>query len=452
MKRLFQIIGTHEPTRVLWYGSGSEAVTEGMVNTAHASFNLMGWYGRRVAIGNMRPVELAYTLALLDGVAESLLLMPIEQDTLIQHELLKSSRTEVIVGYCPSSPVSVVSFHDLLSSSAVRSTEEFSAVRKTSWILPTSGTTGVPKLIAHTLESLTRGISNRKLNDRYTWASLYNPRRFAGLQVFLQALISGSPLILSDHSQVAPEYFGQLVKLGCNALSATPTMWRKLAMYPGFEELPLKQITLGGEIADQPILDLLQSTFPKARITHIYASTEAGVCFAVRDGKAGFPISYLDSGTTKVSMRIDEANHLWLFREGYASNKITDSPLASPEWLDSGDLIKVDGDRVYFVGRASGAINVGGNKVMPEEVEEVIREVQGIAFAVVKGRKNPMTGNLVEAHIATLHGWAFDEKLKRKIIAHCRERLEPFKVPFVLKSLDNIEFDSAGKISRKDSA
>ena len=64
------------------------------------------------------------------------------------------------------------------------------------------------------------------------------------------------------------------------------------------------QITLGGEAVDQDLLDRLHAAFPHARLTHIYASTEMGVCFSVRDGKAGFPADYLSDRSLPCQLRI----------------------------------------------------------------------------------------------------------------------------------------------------
>ena len=58
-------------------------------------------------------------------------------------------------------------------------------------------------------------------------------------------------------------------------------------------QLPIVQITLGGEVVDQAVLDRLKNAFPKSRLVHIYATTEMGRCFSVNDGLAGFPASYL---------------------------------------------------------------------------------------------------------------------------------------------------------------
>ena len=63
-------------------------------------------------------------------------------------------------------------------------------------------------------------------------------------------------------------------------------------------------IRLSGEIADQSVLDALRAAFPDAKIGHAYASTEAGVGFAVDDGRAGFPSTLIDKAADGVEMKV----------------------------------------------------------------------------------------------------------------------------------------------------
>lgn len=451
MNRLAEILGERDASRILWFAPDGHPISIGAMAAACASIDYANWRGRRVALGAMPAHDLARALVLLDGVAETILFLPLEQDSVVQRAYLDLLRIDVVLGADAVPPDSIFSANEhaiSLDSNHVRS----KAANETQWVLPTSGTTGTPKLIRHTLSTLTRSMSRRDVGMDYVWGSLYNPRRFAGLQVFLQSLFGGTPLILDDQYEISPAYLSRLARHGCNALSATPSMWRKLAMCPGFESMQLKQITLGGETADQPILDLLRRSFPTARVTHIYASTEAGVGFAVRDGLAGFPASYLDSPPGKVGMRIDTAGRLWFRPDGEVPEEIGAQDEVSDGWIDSGDLVKVTGERIHFLGRASGSINVGGNKVMPEEVEAVIMEVPGVAFAVVKGRKNALMGNLVEAHVAPSPGVLFDDKFKRAITELCRNRLDAYKVPAFVKPMDQIELNAVGKVSRRDAA
>jgi acyl-CoA synthetase (AMP-forming)/AMP-acid ligase II len=447
MKYLAQALAKRDASQVLWWTPVGESFTAGALSKELASRDVSFWRGCRVGLGTMSVLELAKTLVFLDGIAESLLFLPVEQEPEVQQKYLTDANIDVVLGN--EAPTALHHTGPMSGANRILLQTENHLVTETQWLLPTSGTTGIPKLIGHTLKTLTRSMSPRYVGDRYVWASLYHPRRFAGLQVLLQSWISGTPLILDDDFTMSPNYLARLSRLGCNALSATPSMWRKLAMCPGFESLPLMQITLGGEMVDQPVLDMLRRNFPTARITHIYASTEAGVGFAVRDGLAGFPLSYIQSPPGKVAMRIDAEGHLWFCPNGLAPKELGVRNQLD-DWIDSGDLVRITEDRVHFLGRASGSINVGGSKVMPEEVEAVIKEVPGVAFAIVKGRRNALMGNLVEAHVAPQTGISFDEMFKRRITDHCRRRLDAFKVPAFIKPMDQIELNAVGKIGRQE--
>lgn len=315
----------------------------------------------------------------------------------------------------------------------------------TEWLLATSGTTGHPKLIVHTLAGLSQSLKrDEAAGARFRWGLVYDPCRFAGLQVALQALLSGAELVLTP-----ADFEGQvraLVAGRVNALSATPTQWRKFLMDGRLQDCPLRQITLGGEIADQKLLDHLRQRFPTARITHIYASTEAGVGFAVTDGRAGFPLEYVARGTGRTLLRIDGEGGLWL-RTAMAPAGHGEGLTDAQGYLNSLDLVEVRGDRVFFLGRKNGVINIGGNKVHPETVEEVLRELTEVSEARVWGKKNPLTGELVVAEVVPADLPA-EENLRRTILAHCRRRLDPWQVPALVRFVERLEVMPAGKLRR----
>ena len=416
---------------ILWFAPGGAAVDAGSLMQALGRLDIQAWQGKRVALAGMPVIELAAALIFLDGLAEAILLLPSEEDAQAQALRLTQANIDVVLGEAGLGVQKILRTSDAPAQSVVFRRP---AALPTSWLLPTSGTTGSPKLIAHSFASLTRSMAQRRIgNHEYCWGSLYSLRRFAGLQVFLQSWIGGSPLILQEEGISVTELLTRLIEQGCNALSATPSMWRKLAMHPLFAELELKQITLGGEIVDQSVLDMLARRFPAARLTHIYASTEAGVGFAVRDGKAGFPASYLDNPAAGLATRIDEQGHLHFDVNG---------------WMDSGDVVKIAGERVFFLGRANGSINVGGNKVMPEEVESVIKELPEVLYVQVRARKSAVLGNLVEAAVIVTPGIVFDTTFKKNIMKHCRTRLDAFKVPAFVVAADEFALTASGKLSR----
>jgi acyl-CoA synthetase (AMP-forming)/AMP-acid ligase II len=322
---------------------------------------------------------------------------------------------------------------------------------QTKWLLATSGTTGTPKLIEHTTQSLTRTAKvNPQKGAEYTWGLVYDPFRFAGLQVVLQSLASGSLLLLC-HLESLPRQLELIRENNVNALSATPTFWRKLLMLGSLENYSFRQITLGGEPADQSILSALAKAFPRARVTHIYASTEAGVGFSVTDARAGFPVAYLEQGTAGNSLRIGHGGTLEIKPAGTAAHLHGGESLSGDDgYIDTGDLVSMKGDRVYFLGRLSGAINVGGNKVMPEEIEAVIRTVPGVADVLVKGKGSTVVGQLVMAEVVAAGPHVNESELKKAILDVCKASLEKFKVPALVKIVPELQYNATGKLIRSN--
>ncbi len=157
----------------------------------------------------------------------------------------------------------------------------------------TSGTSAVPKIVGHTLEGLTGAIvaDGPVRGPPPVWATFYDTRRYGGLQILLRAIICGGSMVLSEPGEPIAEYVARLNAGGVTHISGTPSHWRKLLMSGSASGFSPRYVRLSGEIADQAVLDGLSRAFPAASIGHAYASTEAGVGFAVNDGLEGFPAS-----------------------------------------------------------------------------------------------------------------------------------------------------------------
>ncbi|MEW5681727.1 MAG: class I adenylate-forming enzyme family protein [Pseudomonadota bacterium] len=316
----------------------------------------------------------------------------------------------------------------------------------TQWFMATSGTTGTPTWISHSVDSLTRAVKINAGSKVLCWALCYQPTRFAGLQVVLQSLLSGATLADCSNGD-APERLAKMQQANVNAISATPSLWRQLLMAGDIQSLALKQITLGGEIADQSILDTLSTLFPHARLLHIYASTEAGVGFAVADKKAGFPASWLTQGHSGLAFKIDSRQHLWLQPPQRPDSKLA-ARLDIDGFLDTEDLVDLTAERVYFLGRASGLINVGGNKVAPEQVEQVLLQHPSVVQARVYGKSSSVLGQLVVADVQLTPG-CDSKTLKLQLIQHCMTSLARYQVPTQLNFVDNMATNASGKLSRQ---
>ena len=223
-------------------------------------------------------------------------------------------------------------------------------------------------------------------------------------------------------------------------------------MSPCANHIAPRYVRLSGEIAEQSIRNQLQSAYPQAKVSHAFASTEAGVAFEVTDGLAGFPASMVD-GVGNVDMKIENGS-LCLRSNRTATRYLGENatPLADPDgYVDTRDLVEQRGDRYYFVGRRDGVINVGGLKVHPEEVEAVINRHPRVRMSLVRTRKNPVTGALVVADVV-LNGSSESPKgatnLQQDILTFCRRTLPSYKVPATIKFVPVLPVAGTGKLQR----
>jgi acyl-CoA synthetase (AMP-forming)/AMP-acid ligase II len=408
--------------------------------------------GYRVILMLQNPVELIENLVALDGNAEVITLVPADTTTKNLNSILKSSGCNLVVGGVghniiePLIQVESLPCFNAKPHIQVVMGEE----KKTTWQLVTSGTTGAPKIVAHTLESLcrtVRGCNNDGMRAR--WGLLYDHTRFAGVQVILQSILSGSTLIATDSSDTLSNRIAALALQGCTHLSATPTLWRNILMIPGSATLPLYQITLGGEIADNRILAALRGGYTNSYVTHIYASTEAGVGFSVKDGLAGFPVTFLESPPAGIALRI-RSGCLQIRNTRLTSTYVGTSDKFCDEegWIETGDSVEITNERVYFLGRASGIINVGGSKVYPEEIERLLIMNPVIRSARVSGRRSSVVGTVVVADIIPAFPPVDAALFRAEIRSYLQPKIPSFKVPQIINIVDEIETNAAGKIKR----
>jgi acyl-CoA synthetase (AMP-forming)/AMP-acid ligase II len=328
--------------------------------------------------------------------------------------------------------------------------------RATEWLMLTSGTSGVPKIVRHTLEGLTGAIvaDGPARGASPVWATFYDIRRYGGLQIFLRAIIGGGSMVLSEPGQPIADHVARLHARGVTHISGTPSHWRKLLMSGAASGFSPRYVRLSGEIADQAVLDGLRRAFPEASIGHAYASTEAGVGFAVNDGLEGFPAGLVGRSRDGVEMKVaDGSLRIRSMRTAQAYVGRHAAALTDPEgFVDTGDMVDLRGDRYHFVGRRGGIINIGGLKVHPEEIEAVINRHPEVRMSRAKSRRSPITGALVVADVvlADSGNGSRRDDIRDEILADCRASLPSYKVPAVIKFVASLDVTAAGKLARND--
>jgi acyl-coenzyme A synthetase/AMP-(fatty) acid ligase len=413
--------------------------------------------GSSVVIATTDQLPAAAALIELDGVARRMVLCPPDLPAEYLPSIVRSAEADAIVsdriiqGPGTARVRSFIHCDGTITPKSHGSTDRY----ETEWVLLTSGTTGVPKLVVHTLASLTGAIDTGKPRSGHViWSTFYDIRRYGGLQIFLRAMMTGSSLILSSAQKSTADFLARVGAHGVTHISGTPSHWRRALMSSSAHLIAPEYIRLSGEIADQSILNHLAQLYPQARIGHAFATTEAGVAFDVNDGLTGFPSSVLRR-TPEVEMKVE--NGSLRIRSARTASRYLDAehgPLKDAEgFVDTTDMLDLRNDRYHFVGRRDGVINVGGQKVHPEEVEEVINRHPEVRMSLVRTKKNPITGALVVADVVLRSASGpegdGDRQIQREILLLCREELASHKVPATINFVSTLAVADSGKLIRR---
>jgi acyl-coenzyme A synthetase/AMP-(fatty) acid ligase len=435
------------------FGRAAQVALSELKHGSSLDIDISMLQGRSVLIAPREQLTAALALIELDGVARRLTLVPPDMPREQLTTVVADAGIDVVLGDDATS-------HDLADLGiALRVTcrPQIRPIKRaplerqpTEWVLFTSGTTGAPKMVVHSLAGLTGAIKRSENRDAVVWGTFYDIRRYGGLQIFLRALHDGGSLVLSDAKEPVGDFLVRLGERGVTHMSGTPSHWRRALMSPAARAMSPRYVRLSGEIADQAILDNLAAFYPAARIGHAYASTEAGVGFDVNDGREGFPAAMIGA-PGDVEMKVVDGS-LWIRSPRTASGYVgTGAALADPDgFVDTGDMLEQRGERYHFAGRKGGIINVGGLKVHPEEVEGVINRHPQVRMSLVHPRKSPITGAIVVAQVVLREegAEASNGALRSEILDLCRARLAQHKVPAMIRFVPALSVAASGKLER----
>ncbi|MET0292143.1 MAG: fatty acid--CoA ligase family protein [Steroidobacteraceae bacterium] len=347
-----------------------------------------------------------------------------------QQEYLRTAgcRTSFVVsvdGALAIEPLPIAPVHPLVESLQARG--------EGGCVIFTSGTSGQPKAALH---SATRLVAKYRDTGRpLRTLAFLRFDHIAGLDTLFHTLASGGTLVLVERRD--PHSISTaLIDGRVEVLPTSPSFLRLFlaagahgATYPS-----LKVVTYGSEAMDPTTLRVLSERFPAVRLVQKYGTTETGAPRTESREPNSLWLRFRD-GTgegTEVDVR---DGVLWLRGSGTLLGYLNAAtPVDASGWYCTGDLVDRDGDWLRIRGRVSEVINVGGEKVAPGEVENVLLELPYVTGAVVAGEANAMLGSIVTARVAVVpgHGFADDRALSAAIRRHCRARLAGYKVPVKL--------------------
>lgn len=300
--------------------------------------------------------------------------------------------------------------------------------------LYTSGTTGTPERVEQTLDGLTRNVKRDEKFENDVWVFAYNPSHFAGLQVFFQAIANLNPIIYIFEQSI--DQIREAIKeYEITHISATPTFYRLRLQRLNGEFPTVRRLTSGGERFEPSLKESLQNLFPNAKFRNVYALTEAGSLLESNGELFQIPQRFSDQ------IRVTEENELAIHKSLLADS-VADE--VSDGWFYTGDLVEYETENKFrFVGRESDFVNIGGYRVNPHEIEEMVNKVDSVKAATVTARESSVTGHILVAEVEPIAGVDSEEVKER--VKSTVDGLEKWKQPRIIDVVDEINQSRSGK-------
>ncbi len=331
-------------------------------------------------------------------------------------------------------------------------------------ILPTSGTSGVPKLacLPWTAIAASALASAERLGDaaRGRWLCCLPLYHVGGLSLLWRSVVLGGPLRLLprfDAGAVAAE----LARGDIAGISLVPTMLRRLLAAWGERVAPpgLRVVLLGGAAADPELVGrALARGWP---LCPTYGLTEAASQVATAappppGARQPAPLRALPGTALRIvldgrDVAPGEAGEILVrgptLMSGYLGDPAANARALDGGWLHTGDVGVLDADGgLSVLDRRDDLIVSGGENVYPAEVEAVLLAHPGVADAGVAGVPDADLGMRVEAWVVAAPGAGLDATM---LEAHCRPRLAGHKRPRGWHLVEALPRNSAGKLLRR---
>jgi O-succinylbenzoic acid--CoA ligase len=316
----------------------------------------------------------------------------------------------------------------------IRSDQEKGVAEGTAVIVPTSGSTGVPKGVelsaAALLHSARASLARIGARPGERWLCCLPAMYIAGLQVLVRSLVSGTDPVLVDRADAQT-----VAGSGCVHVSLVPTqLQRLLGGREGDMSTPLagfRSVLLGGAAPPAGLLDAARAA--RVPVVTTYGMTEtSGGC--VYDG---IPLD-------GVRVRTGDDDRIWIAGPVLFSGYRGGPRVASDGWLQTGDLGRMDSaGRLMVRGRADDVINTGGYLVVPGEVAAVLQTCPGVRDVAVLGLPDPEWGARVVAVVAPAD--PADPPSLELLRLHVQERLPRYAAPSRVVMVDAVPMLPSGK-------
>jgi acetyl-CoA synthetase len=313
----------------------------------------------------------------------------------------------------------------------------------------TSGTTAKPKLVVHTHQSYPVGHLSTMYwiglqpGDRHWNISSPGWAKHAYSSFFAPWNAEATVFTFNYARFDATAVLKALVRHRVTTLCAPPTVWRMLIQEPlDAYRVALREALSAGEPLNPEVIERVRAAWG-ITIRDGYGQTETTLQIGnspgqpVKSGTMGRPmpgyeVALLDAdgqmSTTEGEICLRLEDRPLGLTEGYADDEKKTSSVMRDGYYHTGDIATRDGDGYFtFVGRADDVFKASDYRLSPFELESVLIEFEAVAEAAIVPSPDPLRTAVPKAFVTLAPGFSPSREVAAEILAHCRNRLAPYK-------------------------
>lgn len=283
------------------------------------------------------------------------------------------------------------------------------------------------------------------------------------------AIYNGSSLVLTDGIKFVEDFFKILDTYKITAITFVPAILEQVLKFAkdrfALYKNQLNYIQLGSAPLSENNKKILTQMFPDTRLYNTYGATESGCTVILEFSKYGdkqkcigrttvnTEILFVDENRNPVAASLENPGIL-AFRGKMNMKGYYKEPEITAEVMDEQGVVYTndlgylgDDGLVYLLGRQGEVINMGGIKIAPTEIEEVVMKHEMIKDCACIPIPDDITGEAPKLFVALNEGFEFNQK---ELSKYMLSKLESLKVPKVFEIIDEIPRTFNGKIIRKE--
>ncbi|MCE3046678.1 ANL family adenylate-forming protein [Helicobacter kayseriensis] len=330
--------------------------------------------------------------------------------------------------------------------------DNFSLGEHSGLILFSSGSTGKPKAMIHNLDELISRFNNKKPKQLNMLLFLMFDH-IGGINTLLNILSTGQTAIIPQNRKDVHHIAHLIEQYQVTILPTSPTFLNLILLnkvHLTHDLSSLKMITYGTESMPQSLLSRLQEAFPKTKFLQTFGTSETGIMQTSSEKSGSL---FMKISDPSVQYKVVN-NELWIKSPTQVLGYLNASMESFEDgYFKTGDLVEtklINGEEyIRIIGRSKELINVGGEKVLPQEIEGIILQIDGVMDCLVYGESNPITGQSVSCDVIIDKEKINQNDIKKIIRSFCKDKIERYKIPSKVTPVTSLSFSERFKKTRQ---